>query len=106
MSGKHNSAYTTPKLNNHNVIYKGKRYWVFEISKDHPYGTFEDCCDTIVYDKSFGTEAAFAIRQKDGTYKGDIPYGQQSIDFTAADAKDLVDTVIYWEKWIEKQEGQ
>lgn len=103
MSGKHNSAYTPPKLNGQNVLYKGRRYWVFEINKDHPYDTYEDCCDTIVYDKFFGTEAAFAIRQKDGSYEGDIPYGQQSIDFKAADAKDLVNTVIYWEKWIERQ---
>jgi hypothetical protein len=103
MSCKHNSAYTLPKLTSHKVPYKGRRYWVFEVNKEHPYDTYEDCCDTIVYDKFFGIEVAFANKQKDGSYKADIPYGQQSIDITAVDPKDLVDTVIYWERWMKRE---
>ena len=43
--------YIYPDLNGHKVLYKGKRFWIFEISKEFPFRGYEEFCDVIVYDK-------------------------------------------------------
>lgn len=97
------SRYIEPKLNGQKILYKGKRYWVFEMDKSLPYDNFEDVCDAIVYDKLYGAEVVFITYLPDGTLRGDMAYGQGSIDMYATDAKEMAAEVLRWEKWVARQ---
>jgi hypothetical protein len=96
--------YTEPKLKNHKILYKGKRYWVFEIDKEHPFENMEDVCSIIVYDKFCDGIACYCNYKEDGTIVGDIPYSQQSIDIEGKDGRDISSQVNYWTRWIERTE--
>ena len=96
--------YTEPKLKNHKILYKGKRYWVFEIDKEHPFENMEDVCSIIVYDKFCDGIACYCNYKEDGTMVGDIPYSQQSIDVEGKDGRDISSQVDYWTRWIERTE--
>jgi hypothetical protein len=98
------SKYTEPELTNHKILYKGKRYWVFEISKENPYENMENVCSIIVFDKLCGGIAGYCNYKEDGTIVGDIPYSQQSIDIEGKDGKEISGLVDYWTKWIERTE--
>jgi len=97
------SRYSEPKLNGQKILYKGKRYWVIEMDKKLSFDYVEDACDAIVYDKYYGASVVFVTYLKDGTLKGDMPYGQGTIDMYAKDAKEMASEVLRWEKWVEKQ---
>jgi hypothetical protein len=98
------SRYTNPKLQGHKVIYRGKRYWAFEISNEYPYESYEESCAIIIFDKLYGGIAAWVNQLSDNTYKGDIPYSQQCIDISGNTIREIVDEVIYWTNWIERTE--
>jgi hypothetical protein len=98
------SRYTGPKLCGHRVLYKGKRYWAFEISKKFPYENYEDSCSIIIFDKLYGSVAAWVTQQSNNSYKGDMPYSQQCIDISGNTVKEIVNEVIYWTNWIERTE--
>lgn len=98
------SVYTPPVLDHHKILYKGKRYWVFEISRENPYENMEDVCSIIVFDKLGGGIAAYCNYKEDGSIIGDIPYSQQSIDLEGKNGRDISSQVDYWTKWIERTE--
>lgn len=99
-----NSRYIKPDLSGHKVLYKGKRYWAFEISNDYPYENYEKDCSIIIFDKLYGGVAAWVNKLPDSTYKGDMPYSQQSIDISGNTVREMVDKVIHWTNWIERTE--
>ena len=96
--------YFLPELNDHLVLYKGKRYWVFEIDDEHPFENYEKDCSIIVFDKLCGGVAAWVDELPDSTYKGYMPYSQQSIDIYGDTIKEIVHEVIRWTHWIERTE--
>lgn len=73
------SKYIYPDLNGHNVLYKGKRFWVFEISSEFPFEGYETSCQVIVYDKEYGCEIAGAEKSTNG-YSGSLIGPQDSVD--------------------------
>jgi hypothetical protein len=96
--------YTKPVLHGHKVLYKGKRYWAFEISNQYPYETYEDSCSIIVFDKLYGGIAAWVTQLSNNSYRGDMPYSQQCIDISGNTVKEIVNEVIYWTNWIDRTE--
>ncbi len=56
------SRYMSPKLNGHAVIYKGRRFWIFDISEFHPFFGHEAHCDVIVFDKLHNCPIGFCDR--------------------------------------------
>lgn len=99
------NIYTRPVLVGHNVPYKGKRYWVIQIDKDHPFENYENDCSYIVFDKSYGgCVISWCERDDEGSFKGYIQYGQGSIDVEGKTPKELVQSVVKSFKWIERTE--
>lgn len=80
--------YTPPTLSGHTVLYKSRRYWIFEIDKDHPYESFEEHYEVIVYDKLECLPAAFC--HKDLT--GDLNLGtfQDNMTVAGSDYRSLI----------------
>ena len=45
-------TYISPELAGHNVLYKGKRYWVIEVDAEHPFEWMDsETAHYAVYDK-------------------------------------------------------
>ena len=95
--------YFPPKLSGQKVLDKGKRYWVIEMDKNVAYFNYEDTCDAIVYDKVHRAEVVFVTNLEDGTLRGDMAYGQGTIDMYGKDVRELVSEVMRWEKWVESE---
>jgi len=95
------SKYIYPDLNGHKVLYKGKRFWVFEISSEFPFNGMEEFCQVIVYDKEYGCEIAEANNSADG-YCGSLIGPQESVEVSGSSAVELVDSVIYASRNYEK----
>ena len=98
------SKYIAPALDEHKILYKGKRYWAFEIDKDHPYENYEHDCSIIIFDKLCGGVAAWCERLSNGQFSGYMPYSQQSIEIERKTIRDLVLSVDYWTRWVERTE--
>jgi len=96
--------YTYPDLQGHHVLYKGRRYWAFEINQEHPYENYEKDCSIIIYDKLCGGVAAWCDKTSNGQFTGDMPYSQQSIEIDGKSIRDLVQSVDYWTRWVERTE--
>jgi hypothetical protein len=87
------SKYTYPDLRGHKVLYKGKRFWVFEISSDFPYEGYEEFCQVIVYDKEFGCEIASAEKNANG-YSGSLIGPQENVEVFGESPVELLDSAI------------
>ena len=96
------AVYLNPPLNGHKVLYKGKRYRMFEVSADHPFENYEGTCQFLIFDKSISAVCGWCNLSDDGTYLGYIQYGQGSIDFNGKTPKELVQQMVYWYNWIER----
>ncbi len=94
--------YEKPNLDGHDVLYKGKRYWVFKIDKNHPFQDYENDCSILVFDKHCGAVIAWCNLDSNNIYNGYIVYGQGSVDIQGETPKSLVDCLIKKSKWIEK----
>lgn len=61
--------YTSPELNSHNVPYKGKRYWVIEVDKGHPFEWVDSTtANYAVYDKTMRCVIATIQADDDGRF--------------------------------------
>jgi hypothetical protein len=98
------NIYTPPVLVGHNVLYKGKRYWVIQIDNDHPFENYENDCSYVVFDKECGCVISWCEMMDDGSFKGYIQYGQGSIEVEGKTPKELVQSVVKSFKWIERTE--
>ena len=95
------SKYIYPDLNGHKVLYKGKRFWVFEISAEFPFNGMEKFCQVIVYDKEYGCEIASAENSTNG-YFGSLIGPQESVEVSGGSPVELLDSVIYASRNYEK----
>jgi len=95
------SKYIYPDLNGHKVLYKGKRFWVFEISSEFPFKGMEEFCQVIVYDKGYGCEVAGAEKTANG-YCGSLIGPQDSVEVSGCSPEELVDSVIHASRYYER----
>jgi hypothetical protein len=96
------NLYKRPLLKNHKVLYRGKRYWVFEVDNENPYESAEIASSLVVFDKLYGAIAAFCNQINGSGYEGVIPIGQNSIEIKAENIRALVAEVIYWDRQMVK----
>ena len=88
-----NKNYLYPDIDGHKVIYKGKRFWIFEISAEFPYQGYEEYCDVIVYDKKDGVEMASAQKTSDG-FIGSLIGPRESVDVSGNSPLELFESAI------------
>jgi hypothetical protein len=95
------SKYAYPDLDGHKILYKGKRFWVFQVSSELPFKGIEKFCQVIVYDKKYGCEIAGAKNSPDG-YSGSLIGPQDSVEISGGSPIELVDSVIHSSRNYEK----
>jgi hypothetical protein len=103
--------YNRPPLNNHEVLYKGKRYWLFKLNKDFIYrgskyesvlGSGEktvilfDCLDYEI-----NTEG---VINENGSITTEISYGQNSVACIGNNAREFVKNTVSVIDWIKHED--
>lgn len=94
--------YVAPKLNGHNILYKGRRYWAFEVSKEFPYEGSEDIDSVAIYDGLFETDVAWCHIEANGQFKGVVAYGMHELTVSGSTIRELIDDVARVIKWTIK----
>jgi len=65
-----NPVFCKPKLNGQRVLWKGRRYWVIEVTPDLPFDFVNSTLgDAVLYDGVYDAVAATAKKLSDGTYE-------------------------------------
>lgn len=94
--------YLKPTLNGHKVLYKGSRYWVFEVSKEFPFRGCEDIDKIVVYDGIYKTVIAWCHLDENGEYVGEVPCGQHLLGVSGKTVRDLVNDVSKTLRYVER----
>jgi len=94
--------YKTPVLSNHNILYKGKRYWIFEVSKDHPFEGYESISSFVLFDRRLNVVLAWGELDDEDGYIGGVPYGPHVLDVRGKTAKEFVLDVVKQVSWTVK----
>jgi hypothetical protein len=80
------------------ALYKGRRYWVFQNSKEHPFDDWTEDFAVVMYDRAEHVVMAYANLKADGSMFGSVLWGQ-GVQFEAADARAMVREVLEIDKW-------
>ena len=94
--------YSKPTLNGHKVHYKGRRFWVFEVSQEFPFLGAEKIDKIVVFDGLYSVDICWCHLNKKGEYEGVIPYGQHQLDVSGKTVKDFIANVAMTIKWCER----
>ncbi len=73
-------TYSFPTLNGHKVLYKGRRYLAFSVSKSYPFEDFESMASFVIWDGKYGAVFAMGKINLDGSYVGELGASHVSID--------------------------
>ena len=87
------SLYTSPQLSGHKILFKGKRFWIFEISEEHPFEGFEDACEIVLFDKVAVAPIAFAKKTLDG-FEGALSFTMEYVEVKGATPQELLANAI------------
>ncbi len=91
--GSSKSNYTYPEIKDHKILYKGKRFWIFEISSAFPYKGEQQRFDVIVYDKHYGADIA-GVRKTANGYVGSLIGTMDSVSASGKSPIELLENVI------------
>ena len=93
------NKYIQPDIDGHKVLYKGRRYWVFEVSKTHPYRGYENIASFVFYDGLLDIDMGWGHINEKGQLEGSIPYGQHSLDVREASIRELLRSMAKEAAW-------
>lgn len=91
--------YHQPDIDGYKVLYKGRRYWVFEVSKTYPYRGYEDISSFVFYDGLLDIDMGWGHINSKGEFEGAIPYGQHSLDVREHSIRDFVRNMAKEATW-------
>lgn len=85
--------YKKPDLKDNKAVYKGKRYWVVELSgKEEVDGFGADFCDYIMYDKLFEATLATIKKEPNGKLVASL-MSHVDLSYEFDDMRDLIVSV-------------
>ncbi len=85
------SKYSFPSLSSFQVIFNGRRYKAFRVSKAEPFNGFEDDADFVVWDGLYDAVVSYGNISTDGTFNGVLAFSSVEIDVdSSADISEFV----------------
>ena len=78
------TAYQFPDLTGRNLLFKGRRYVVIEVSNQIPFEIYGDNEDFVVWDGLYGGAAAVGRLSTDGVYSGELAFSHVEIEVNNA----------------------
>ena len=98
------SRYTRPILHGHKTLYKGRRYWVFEVSSEFPYKGYEEDFSMVLYDCLYdGVITGGKIEA--GHIKGYVQFGMGNIDVSGATLTEFIEDATSSSDWVHREYG-
>lgn len=99
--------YFKPDLNGHKVLYKGRRFWAFEIDADRPFEIFDKSSgDLVVWDGFIGAALTEGKIGQDGIIRGAIDYGQGGVEVEGKDLAEFISEVKRVCSWIQREDDR
>lgn len=97
------TTYQFPDLTGRNLLFKGRRYVVIEVSKQNPFEIYGDDEDFVVWDGLYGGAAAVGRLSPDGVYSGELAFSHVAIEVDDANTiSDFVKNVKKAEEYYFK----
>ena len=94
--------YFKPALNGHKILYKGRRFWVFEVSKKFPFFGSEELDKIVVFDGVYNRDICWCHINEKGEFEGLVPHGQHTLSVFGETIKELVNDVSRTVRWCER----
>ena len=75
-----NPKYSFPNLSNRKILYSGRRYIAFSVSKSQPFDGYESDYDFVVWDGLYDAAAAVGNLSDDGSAAGELAFSHVEIE--------------------------
>lgn len=99
--------YSFPKLNGHKILYKGRRYIMFEMNAVHPYEGYERFNSIALWDDEQRSICAFADRLTNGKYTGHLAFAMDLVEVNGDTPRQFIDESIrLWKFYVKHVEGK
>ena len=99
--------YSFPKLNGHKMLYKGRRYIMFEMNAEHPYEGFEVSNSIALWDGEQSNICAFGDRLTNGKYTGHLAFAMDKVEVNGDKPRQFIDESIrLWKFYVKHVEGK
>ena len=95
------SRYTPPELLGHKILFKGKRFWIFEISNEYPFEDYEGAYEIVLFDKVAAAPIAFARRTLNG-FEGALSFTMDYVEVKGATPQELLANTIEMIRFYER----
>jgi hypothetical protein len=85
------SKYCFPNLSAFQVIFNGRRYKAFRVSKSEPFNEFEEDADFVVWDGLYDAVVSYGNISTDGTFNGFLAFSSVEVEIdSSADISEFV----------------
>jgi len=85
------SNYSFPNLSKFEVIFNGRRYKAFRVSKSEPFDGFEDDANFVVWDGLYDAVVSYGTISSDGTCNGVLAFSNVEVEIdSSADISEFV----------------
>ncbi len=78
------SSYTFPNLANFEIIFNGRRYKAFKVTKSFPFAGYEEGCDFVVWDGIYDAAVSYGTISTGGVFNGFLAFSHVEIEVDAA----------------------
>ena len=78
------SKYSFPNLSKFKIIFNGRRYKAFKVSKFNPFDKFEEDADFVVWDGLYDAAVSYGTISLDGIYSGFLAFSHVEIEVDSA----------------------
>lgn len=100
------NSYMFPDLSCYNIIFNGRRYKAFMISKGSPFQGYEDYAEFLVWDGVYDALVAYGNISADGEYEGFLAFSHIELDVNSASTiSEFVKNTKKAQEWYFKATG-
>ena len=78
------SKYNFPDLTNFEIIFNGRRYKAFKVTKSIPFAGYEEGCDFVVWDGMYDAAVSYGTISSAGVFNGFLAFSHVEIEVDSA----------------------
>jgi hypothetical protein len=86
-------------------LYKGLRYWIFQVSASFPFEGFEDYYDIVLYDCFWDGAITGGKIGSDGVIRGDVQFGQGNIEVAGRTLAEFLSEGVSASDFVHREMG-
>ena len=79
------SKYIFPDLSNFEILFNGRRYKAFKISKNKPFNGEEEYADFVVWDGLYDAAVSYGTIDLNGVFSGFLAFSHVEIEVDSAE---------------------